>query len=197
MKKYITNTKVYGIGIADLCTYDDNKKILLSYTTWRNMMARCYSATYQKRWSTYIGCSVCDEWLLFSNFKKFYDLNYRENFHLDKDLLVDGNKIYSPSTCIFVPLYINNLFTDRGGKRGKYPIGVSYEAKARNKYKACISIDSVIIHLGMFPDVETAHLAWLTAKREYIRTTAINAYMVNDINETTMNAIIRKGYNLT
>ena len=196
MKKYTTYKLKYGKGFCDLCTYDENKNILKSYIAWNNMLARCYSSKYQNKYPTYIGCNVCDEWLVFSNFKLFYDLNYKENFHLDKDLLVDGNKVYSPSTCIFIPLYINNLFTDRGGKRGEYPIGVSYDKKAKNKYKACISINSDIIHIGMFPTIESAHLAWLNAKQHYIRTTAINAYMMNHINEITMNAIIKKGYNL-
>jgi len=44
--------------------------------------------------------------------------------HLDKDILIKGNKIYSPSTCCFVPQNINVLFTKRESERGLYPIGV-------------------------------------------------------------------------
>ena len=30
---------------------------------------------------------------------------------IDKDILVKGNKVYSPNTCCLVPGYVNNLFT--------------------------------------------------------------------------------------
>lgn len=49
--------------------------------------------------------------------------------HLDKDILIKGNKIYSPNTCIFVPQKINSLFTKRNSVRGEYPIGVTYSKK--------------------------------------------------------------------
>lgn len=56
---------------------------------------------------TYEGCTVCDEWLYFSNFKKWFDENYIEGFQLDKDIIIRGNKVYSPQTCCFVPKEIN------------------------------------------------------------------------------------------
>ena len=54
---------------------------------------------------------------------------------LDKDILVHGNKIYSPSTCIFVPQRINTLFVKKDMNRGDLPIGVHWD-KSRNKYKS-------------------------------------------------------------
>ena len=47
--------------------------------------------------------------------------------------LVHGNKIYSPSTCIFVPQRINTLFVKKDMNRGDLPIGVHWD-KSRNKY---------------------------------------------------------------
>ena len=41
-----------------------------------------------------------------------------EGRYLDKDILVRGNKLYSPDTCLFVPQEINNLLTVQN-KRGK------------------------------------------------------------------------------
>ena len=38
---------------------------------------------------------------------------YKEGYSLDKDILVKGNKIYSPETCCFVPQDVNILFTKR------------------------------------------------------------------------------------
>ena len=57
---------------------------------------------------------------------------------LDKDILIKGNKIYSPNTCIFVPKRINTLFIKCDKARGNLPIGVSKreENKYKNSYRA-------------------------------------------------------------
>lgn len=60
--------KVYGYGICDI-TGIENGKQMKYYETWKGMLRRCYSELYHKKEPTYKECSVCDEWLLFSNFK--------------------------------------------------------------------------------------------------------------------------------
>lgn len=129
---------VCGVGIiGNEKTRDENGKIIKSYSVWTNMLKRCYSDEYQKKEPTYKDCYVCEEWLNYSNFKKWYDDNYYEiageRMDLDKDILVKGNKIYSPNTCVFVPQNINKLFIKRNKARGKYPIGV-YFNKDVNKF---------------------------------------------------------------
>lgn len=96
------------------------------------MLTRCYNHKSLKKNPSYIGCSVCDEWLTYSNFKRWYEdpINgYREGYHLDKDILVKGNKVYSPETCCFVPHSINCLLLTRQRKRGALPIGVTIRHK--------------------------------------------------------------------
>jgi len=78
------------------------------YRTWHNMLLRCYSDQYLSKNKTYIGCSVCDSWLNYQNFAEWYIKNNpRDKYHLDKDIIIDGNKIYSPSTCKFVSAQLN------------------------------------------------------------------------------------------
>jgi hypothetical protein len=123
------NKLVLGVGINDLLTSSTTK----AYSTWYNMIRRCYPPQNQIRNYTYIGCTVCDEWLVFSNFKKWHDENYREGFHLDKDILIEDNKVYSPDTCVFVPQYLNSLLTDSRKARGECPVGVSRAMTHRQK----------------------------------------------------------------
>lgn len=83
---------------------------LKEYSVWINMIHRCYN-TKNASYKTYggLGVIICDEWKLFSNFKKWYDENYPNNgkkHHLDKDVLCKKMnifpKIYSPQTCMFL-----------------------------------------------------------------------------------------------
>ena len=103
--------KVYGVGICDSNSMENGQKSRC-YSVWREMLRRCYDSKYHERKPTYIDCSVHQDWHFFSNFKEFYDTNYREGYELDKDLLVPGNKIYSKDNCRFVPKIINCLFLD-------------------------------------------------------------------------------------
>jgi hypothetical protein len=80
-----------------------------SYSTWHNMLVRCYDPNYSKLYPTYTDCSVCQEWLNFSNFNNWFLENYVEGFVLDKDTLVKGNKIYSPETCKFISAKENGI----------------------------------------------------------------------------------------
>ncbi len=120
------NKLVHGVGVND---YEEailvNGKNIDSYSCWSKMLERCYSAKLHFRYPTYIECSVYEEWKYFSNFKQWYDANYRDGFHLDKDILVEGNKVYSPDTCVFVPKYLNLLLNDHGRARGDLPLGIT------------------------------------------------------------------------
>lgn len=70
------------------------------YRAWQSMLVRAYSKSYHKRRPTYIGCSVSEEWKTFSNFKSWMEGQVWEGKQLDKDLLVEGNKVYSEETCV-------------------------------------------------------------------------------------------------
>ncbi|MGL5803180.1 MAG: hypothetical protein ACRCX7_11400 [Cetobacterium sp.] len=73
------------------------------YRAWYSMISRCYNVK-NERYSTYgaRGVYVCEEWKLFSNFKRWYDENYIEGYQIDKDIKVPGNLCYGPEFCMFV-----------------------------------------------------------------------------------------------
>lgn len=80
-----------------------------AYQCWSGMLERCYCKKFKAKRTTYSGCSVCSEWHNFQNFAKWYLLNYKPGLELDKDVLIDGNKLYSPSTCLFVTSKENSV----------------------------------------------------------------------------------------
>ena len=155
---------VYGVGRNDCATpVMVEGKIIKSYDLWHSMLSRCYSANYQKKQPTYIGCSVAEDWLLFSNFEKWFIENYFEGAALDKDILLPGNKVYSASTCVFIPRALNNLLLDHRSARGEYPLGVCFR-KSSQKYLAQINTVEGHRHLGCFTTALEAHRAWQVAK---------------------------------
>ena len=174
---------VYGkgyMGQGDYSSRENNKKTKV-YNLWIAMLSRCYNEKYHKTYSTYIKCEVCEEWLNFQNFAKWYEENYYdcngERMHLDKDILFKGNKTYSPRTCIFVPQRINELFTKSNKIRGEYPIGIYYY-KQTNKLKAQCSIYrngvKTKLGLGYFPLNEPfrAFTCYKNFKENYIKQVA-------------------------
>lgn len=170
---------VYGIGYLGEGKYKskENNKHTKTYKVWYDMLQRCYDPYYLNKYETYINVYVCKEWLNFQNFGKWFEKNYYEiegeKMCLDKDILVKGNKIYSPETCIFVPERINVLFVKKNKNRGKYPIGVCWYKKD-NKFGAGCSIldennERKIKHLGSYSTSEEAFLAYKVFKENYIK----------------------------
>ena len=171
---------VYGVGyLGNEKTKDENGKIIKSYSVWKSMLSRCCSGEFKKKYPTYNNCTVCEEWHNYSNFKKWYDDNYyeidEERMDLDKDILVKGNKVYSPDTCVFVPQNINILFIKRNKARGKYPIGVYFNKNA-NKFMAYCHIfyngKSQQKNLGYYNNIEEAFNAYKQFKEAYIKQVA-------------------------
>lgn len=141
--------KVHGIGINDYegtVSYVKNgkRKKIKSYATWNSMVERCYSNKFQEKQPTYKGCEVSKEWLLYSNFKKWFDNNFpfelseEIRFEIDKDLMIKGNKIYSEKTCLFLPKKINSFLANKQNNNASGYVGVDFvkrEGKFRTKIR--------------------------------------------------------------
>lgn len=163
---------------------------------WKEMIKRCYDPNNLKVHPTYNDCSVCDEWLTYSTFKCWFDDNYMEGYQLDKDILVKGNKVYSPDTCCFVPREINTLFVKRQNQRGDYPIGVSYD-KGRGKYASGLTMRGKRIALGRFLTSSEAFQAYKTAKEAYIKEVANEYYSDGRITKRVYDALMRYEVEIT
>lgn len=169
--------QVYGVGINDAdyiieINVNGKRVVCPYYSRWKSMLQRCYDPKFHEKNPTYSGCSVCDDWLTFSNFRAWMTEQDWRVKELDKDLLIPGNKVYSQETCLFVPMEINMLLNNNAAKRGKWPIGVHFH-KARGKFEAQCNINGKLKHLGYFRTPEEAHQAYVEFKEDHVHQIAL------------------------
>ena len=136
------------------------------------MKERCKRGEYDSRFLAYKGCSVCEEWNNFEKFEEWYLDNYylcnNEKLFIDKDLLVSGNKIYSPSTCCLLPRILNNSITKYTAFKHGLPPGVTHGQTLANTYSVNISFGDVKLN-KTFKDVSAAFNCYKNEKEKYIK----------------------------
>lgn len=161
---------IFGVGIndADYKIRDAKAGTLCPfYKVWYSMLRRCYSDYTHKIQEAYVECEVCEEWKTFSNFKAWMMTQNWENKQLDKDFLTES-KIYSPSTCVFLPRKLNNLIIRRGKGRQSHLRGVVLIPET-DKYRARVNEGKVRKHLGVFDSEYEAHKTYIEAKLEIVK----------------------------
>lgn len=172
---------VYGVGINDA---DYTQQIMEElpringrrrqklvwicpyYACWRDMLKRAYAKSYYEKHATYQDVTVCEEWHRFSNFKCWMETQDWKGKQLDKDILVDGNKVYSPETCCFISQRLNKFMLG-GSKDALHSIGAYYRSDI-DKFQSRVRDGSTRKNLGYFPTEQEAHLAWAKAKRNIL-----------------------------
>ena len=166
---------VYGVGIVGIRynTKVDGKHTT-EYGTWKNMLRRCYSEKGRHKFQSYDDCTVSENFKKYSYFYEWVNTQVGFNsvddmgniFQLDKDLLSKGNKIYSETTCVFLPLEINIALAIKDSKHKKFHVGVR---KNRNKYEVICCINSKSTYLGLFNTEIEAFNAYKQAKENYLK----------------------------
>ena len=186
---------VYGVGINDagynVYKYEvinGKNKIVWTcpfYKKWVTMLGRCYSEKCHEEKPTYKNCTVCQEWLTFSNFRRwcvsegFYGSDTKLN--LDKDFLKDGNKLYSPIHCVFLNKIVNTFILDRGNARGQYMIGANWYKPTSKFISHCSNpFTKKLEYLGYFTDELEAHLTWKKRKHELSCQLADSDYVTDE-----------------
>jgi hypothetical protein len=159
-----------------------------AYAVWKRMLERCYDIT-DDRYHRYggRGVTVCEEWYNFQIYARWYEDNYIEGFHVDKDLRQPGSMVYSEATCEFIPHRINALLSSRNKARGKYPVGVS---ESRNKFKAKVGEGGGQNYIGTYSSPEQAFAAYKKVKEKYIKTVAKDCYNKGEISIEVYNTLM-------
>ena len=142
------------------------------YKLWCSMLKRCYSDGFKKKRPTYEGCEVSDK---FKSYEYFYEWCQNqtgfssEGWHLDKDLLVKGNKVYSEDSCVFIPQEVNSLLIKHEASRGEHLIGVCW-CKRDKAFVAQINKNKgKREHLGCFKTEIEAFNAYKQAKESFVK----------------------------
>ncbi len=156
---------IYGVGIndSDYVTQPEDRKLRCPiFDRWHSMIRRCYSENSRIINPAYEMVSVCQDWLVYSNFKVWMESQNWEGLALDKDIRGDGN-LYSPETCAFVPQQINSFFSE--ATQSEFPgTRLKFEDGRKKPYIAQIWANGAKKHLGVFASRPEAHKAWQLAK---------------------------------
>ena len=190
---------VYGVGVLGTkYSPSINGVKTKEYMLWHSMLKRCYSDSFKKKQPTYEGCEVSDNFLHYEYFYEWCNKQIgfdNEGWHLDKDLLIKGNKVYSENTCVFIPKEINLLLVRHTPSRGKHPIGVYW----RNTKKAFVARvcknKGVSEWLGCFTTEIEAFNAYKVAKEAFIKEQA-NEFK-SQIDERAYNALMNYTVEIT
>lgn len=160
---------IFGVGYVGEGKYKCSKNGIhyAQYSVWYALLERCYKEATRKKYPSYEGCTVCEEWLNFQNFSQWYYDNIYDSgdggrMHIDKDILVKGNRIYSPDTCIMVPQRINMIFMN---KTNKWNLPSGIRMSKTGKYITSYNGK----HLGTIDRLEDAIYAHGTEKRRCIK----------------------------
>ena len=189
---------VYGVGVVGAKYPSTISGVLTKeYILWKHMLERCYSDAFKKRCPTYEGCEASYK---LKSYEYFYEWCNKQvgfgvdGFELDKDLLIKGNKVYSESTCVFIPKEINLALSTKKSQRGESLIGV-YWCKRDKAFKAMVNKNKGRSEcLGYFKTELEAFNAYKQAKESFIKEQA-NKWK-SQIDERAYNALMNYEVNI-
>ena len=164
---------IYGIGYIGVGKHKPslNGKDTKVYKLWASVICRTYHEYSLTKYPTYRDVEICDEWLSFQNFadwclgNEFFNLGYC----LDKDILSNGDKIYSAETCCFIPYEINTLFLDNSYNKGSLPTGAT---ERDGRYRVRVSKGGSGKYIGTYDTPEEALKIYARFKESYVKDVA-------------------------
>lgn len=171
--KYLNRPSVFGIGYLGYGRFVPGERRMEAWQErinpvlhrhWRHVLERTIAGRDIKR---YEDCQVVEEWYNFQNFcewaiKQKNSTRKEENgrlWHLDKDMVSRGNRLYCPELCVFLPNEVNAFYTKKEIGNTGYP-GVNYikpgSKNAKEGYIARCCIGEERKYLGYYYSPEQA-----------------------------------------
>lgn len=151
------------------------------YNLWNHLKLRCKKENYNN--SIYNKIEISKEFYNLQVFGEWFENNaYEDNLSIDKDILCNikhlETKIYSPDTCLLIPVDLNCFLAGDNCK-----VGVNIY---RSRYFSKLSNNKRYFNLGTFDTFKEAKLAY--AKKKYeIWIEEINKYKIpNYLKETLL-----------
>ena len=197
--KDLYSPSVFGVGIVGTKYPSKVDGIQTKeYKLWTDMLRRCYSDGFKKKHPTYKDCEVSEN---FKHYSYFYEWCNKQigfgnkDWHLDKDLLIKGNKVYSENTCVFIPSEINSLLVKRVASRGEHLIGVCWH-KTKKSFVAKVNKNTGKSEfLGYFNTEIEAFNAYKQAKESFVKEQAEK--WKSQIDERAYNALMKYTVEIT
>lgn len=159
IKKGEVKDLIYGVGYCNRSrgTRNPDGSIKKSYDAWRRLLYRCTPAWWGLH-PTYKGVSVCDEWACYEVFAEWFESrNTSDDLEVEKDLLILGNKQYSPTTCCLLPNYINKAIVIQREHQGYCERNGKFEVNFMGGYR------------GTYEDTKAAQEAYIKLKVDHVR----------------------------
>lgn len=187
MIKYLNKPSVFGVGYLGYGRFVPGEKRLTEgqirlpthlHRHWRHVLERALPGVRDV--PRYEDAEVCPEWHNFQNFGEWAILQKNHDgvenngrlWHLDKDILVSGNKLYSPNTCCFAPNEVNAFFTKKDiGNTGYFGVNEIRGKRATYKtgYIARCTVNGIREYLGFYDTPEEAFFVYADAKERAAR----------------------------
>ena len=184
--KYLNSRTVFGVGYIGYGKFvpggrrmeDWQQRISpILHRHWRHVLERTVS---NREIKGYEDCKIVEEWHNFQNFAEWAieakNSEAREEngrlYALDKDMVKEGNRIYCPEFCVFIPNEVNCFHTKKEvGDTGYAGVNrlVGKETSYKTGYIARCNKGSVREYLGYYDTPEEAHEVYKMHKVMYAR----------------------------
>lgn len=184
--KYLNKRSVFGIGYLGFGRFVPGERRMSEgqervpsaiHRHWRHVLERTVADRDINR---YEDCEIVESWHCFQDFAEWAveqknAFGVEESgrlYHLDKDMVKEGNRLYCPEYCVFLPNEVNCFYTKKEiGNTGF--AGVNYirpgSKNAKDGYIARCHRGKVREYLGYYDTPEEAHAAYKIHKEKYAK----------------------------
>lgn len=104
-------------------------------------------------------------------------------WQLDKDILGNG-RLYSPTTCCFVPSKLNGILVEQESHQGLL-LGTKMSENSQRFIARCRDVGGRKVHIGVYDTEEQAHHAWYEFKRNVIKE-VLELYTISPLAEQAL-----------